>query len=79
MIKSRTSYPRQALRRKVQGTVLLEFTLQQGRITDCRVLQSSGSALLDHAALKLGQSLKGFDSHQKFDLSLRVPVRYALR
>ncbi len=79
VIKSRTVYPRQALRRKVQGTVMLEFTVRKGIIQSCAVVKSSGSVLLDSAALRLGKSLQGFDSEQgDFDLKLQVPIRYAL-
>ena len=78
--KESTVYPRQALRRKIQGTVLLEFTVRQGVIISCVIAKSSGAPLLDRAALKLGQELIGFDSKQHvFDLKLQVPLRYALR
>ncbi len=79
-IKQATVYPRQALRRKIQGTVMLEFTVKNGIIVNCKVAQSAGSPLLDRAALQLGQELIGFDSKQQaFSLTLRVPIRYALR
>lgn len=79
LIKSRSTYPRQALRRKVQGTVMLEFTLDHGVITAYRLAESSGSSILDRAALQLASSLVGFKSSTAYSLKLQVPLRYALR
>lgn len=41
-------YPLEALRRREQGRVSFELAMTaEGRASDCRILQSSGSALLD--------------------------------
>lgn len=79
LIKSRSTYPRQALRRKVQGTVMIEFTLDKGVITAYKLAQSSGSSILDRAALQLADSLVGFKSSTPYSLKLQVPLRYALK
>lgn len=49
-----SDYPREALRAGVSGTVHLRFTVGvKGRVTDCVVTQSSGSALLDATTCRL--------------------------
>jgi protein TonB len=49
-----SDYPREALRAGVSGTVHLRFTVGvKGRVTDCTVTQSSGSALLDATTCRL--------------------------
>lgn len=78
LLKSRSTYPKQALRRKIQGTVIIEFTLNSGEITACSLAKSSGSDILDRAALKLAQSLIGHHSRSRATLRLQVPLRYAL-
>ncbi|TMJ18791.1 MAG: TonB family protein [Alphaproteobacteria bacterium] len=41
-------YPREALRRRAEGRVEFEVeTTGEGRVSDCRILYSSGHALLD--------------------------------
>jgi protein TonB len=41
-------YPREALRRRAEGRVEFEVeTTAQGRVSDCRILHSSGHSLLD--------------------------------
>jgi protein TonB len=47
------SYPRQALRQRIEGVVLVQLVIDdKGRVETTRVLKSSGSDLLDKAALK---------------------------
>lgn len=49
-----SDYPREALRAGISGTVHLRFTVGvKGRVTDCAVTQSSGSALLDATTCRL--------------------------
>lgn len=49
-----SDYPRAALEAGVGGTVHLRFTVGvKGRVTDCTVTQSSGSALLDATTCRL--------------------------
>ncbi|MFT6303296.1 MAG: protein TonB [Granulosicoccus sp.] len=46
------AYPKRALRRKLTGVVLAEFTIDDnGLVINTRVLKSSGASLLDKAAL----------------------------
>jgi periplasmic protein TonB len=54
LLERNKRYPAAALRRRDVGVVQLVFTLdRQGRVTASRVLKSSGSTVLDTAALEL--------------------------
>lgn len=76
-------YPGLARRRGLEGTVLLQFTLQMdGNISDIQVLHSSGHGILDRNAqatlkrighVQLGQSLLLSQTQQ-----LTLPVTYRL-
>lgn len=77
-IKSSLVYPQNAVRRKIQGVVTLEFTIKGGIIKSFRVAKSSGHKILDSAAEKLAQKLVGFNTRQDNDLVLNVPIQYAL-
>ena len=47
-------YPAEALRTNQQGTVGVEFTVTPaGRVSDCKVVQSSGSQVLDRTTCTL--------------------------
>ncbi len=79
LIRSKTNYPRTAIRRKMQGEVLIEFKLQDGTLTDFVLVQGSGYKLLDEAALKLAKSLQGtLLLKAPGEISLRVPIIYRL-
>lgn len=46
-------YPRQAVKRQQQGTVIVDATLNEtGYVVEIKIFESSGFPLLDHAALK---------------------------
>ncbi len=46
-------YPREALRRGIEGKVLVEADIgRDGQVKDARLLESSGSPLLDQAAVR---------------------------
>jgi protein TonB len=54
LLERNKRYPAAALRRRDVGVVQLTFTLdRQGRVTASRILKSSGSTVLDNAALEL--------------------------
>jgi protein TonB len=76
-------YPAVARRRGFEGTVILEALVNRdGRVTDLRLLQSSGHAVLDQAALS---SVKGwvFDparrGEEAVEMWVRIPIRFRLR
>lgn len=79
LIRSKTNYPRTAIRRKMEGEVLIEFKLKEGTVTDFVLVQGSGYKLLDEAALKLAKSLQGTVLIKTSgEISLRVPIIYRL-
>ncbi len=51
---STDDYPEQAIRNEEQGTVAFRLTIdRKGRVSDCTVTQSSGSATLDRASCSI--------------------------
>ncbi len=77
-------YPRQARRRREQGTATLVFTVdRQGRVTGVRISKSSGSAALDHevhAMVRRAAPFPAFPNDLRAEqLTLAVPVRFSLR
>jgi protein TonB len=54
LLERNKRYPAAALRHRDVGVALVAFTLdRQGRVTASRILRSSGSTVLDNAALEL--------------------------
>lgn len=77
-------YPRRAQRRRQEGTTLLFFRMDRdGRVTDFRIEQGSGHALLDaevEAMIQRAQPLPAMpDFMRQSQLELVVPVNFALR
>jgi len=75
-------YPSSARRRGLEGTVILEVSLDSlGRQTDLRIHHSSGQSALDNSALKAVELWK-FQAHSVNGLSVasrvHVPVSFAL-
>ena len=51
---SGNDYPKDALVVRAQGTVVFSFTITlDGRLTDCRITESSGNRLLDQATCRI--------------------------
>ncbi|MFH0845105.1 MAG: energy transducer TonB [Pseudomonadota bacterium] len=82
-VNPKPEYPGLARRRGYQGTVILDvFVNRRGKVTDLRVAQSSGHALLDHAAKS---SVKGWlfepakRGEEPIDMWVKIPVRFQLR
>jgi protein TonB len=77
------SYPSALKRDKVEGHVVVQFTLNAGgQIVASRVERSSGHAGLDQAALQMlarANPLPAIpDSMNRTELTLSVPVEYSL-
>lgn len=77
-------YPREARRRREQGTATLVFTVdRRGRVTGVRISKSSGSASLDrevHAMVRRAAPFPPFPVDLRAEqLTLAVPVRFSLR
>jgi protein TonB len=75
-------YPGTARRRGYHGTVLLEVLVgRQGKVSDLRVLTSSGYAVLDKAAMEsVGEWVfePGMRGDEKVEMWVRVPIRFEL-
>jgi len=72
-------YPERARRTGLEGKVVTSFTLREdGSIVDAKVVKSSGSAVLDEAALK---ALARSSSKQKRErsVSMVLPIEYKLK
>lgn len=78
------SYPAIARRRGWEGAVRLKFTVQSdGRLTDVRIVQSSGYRLLDSSALRTLQGVGYLPEAVAWvngqTLDVELPVIYRLR
>lgn len=68
-------YPKKARYRKLSGVVVVEFVLERdGGISQERVVQSSGYALLDKSAIKALNQTQFPTSPKRY--RFRVPLRY---
>ncbi len=76
-------YPATARRRGIEGTVLVRLRVdQQGRVLAAEVLRSSGSKLLDAAAiaaLRRWRFTPGQDQKGAVESTVTVPVEFALQ
>lgn len=76
-------YPRLALRRGLEGQPIVHFTItRNGGIQDLRVAKSSGSGILDQAALESVKKGAPFpvipDGLQRDTMTLQLPVTFTL-
>lgn len=72
-------YPRLARLRNWEGDVLLGFQVRSdGRIDDVEVLESSGRAVLDQAALSALRSVRQVAYNAAHPVDLQLPVAYRL-
>ena len=77
-------YPRRAQRLGQQGTTKVRFTIDpQGHVRSCRIVQSSGHALLDREVeelLRRADPLPAIPTAlARTELTLTVPIRFSLR
>ena len=73
-------YPRAARRRGIQGTVILLVRLdRRGELEGLSVLKSSGSDILDRAAVRLIESVLPYDHGAGRSIRLEVPITYRLK
>jgi protein TonB len=62
-IVANRQYPRRALRRRLEGVVIVGFRIQaDGRIDSVRVINSSGHDVLDAAAVEAVRKSRKFDA-----------------
>lgn len=78
-IQSKLRYPRNAVRRKIEGTVMVEFLIENGVVSSFRIEKSSGHKILDEAASKLAQSLVRFNTKlSTMKNRVLIPIKYEL-
>lgn len=84
IIEQKKTYPRRAKKRNKQGVVKVAFSVDKnGSVSKLRVVQSSGSKILDQAALKAVKKVGRFPAIPagigKQFLDYVVPIAYRLR
>ncbi|MGH6793950.1 MAG: TonB family protein [Methylocella sp.] len=75
-------YPEAARERGEQGTVRLALTIDRGgHVVAARLIASSGSSALDHAALEMARHASGrpLPPEMGSSVSVTVPIRYSMR
>jgi TonB family protein len=78
-IEARKTYPEAARRRGTEGVVRLALRVSaDGALVAARLTGSSGSPLLDRAALDLASSVFPVDNLARRELELELSVRYGL-
>ncbi len=79
LVEKYKKYPRQAMRKGVQGAITLHVVLNnQGVVTSAKVV-GSGPTVLRKATEKLGAQLIGKNVGVKAALNVRVPISYTLK
>ncbi len=78
-IKSKLRYPRNAVRRRLEGTVMVEFVIERGVVISFSITKSSGHKILDEAAGKLAKSLIRFNTKlSSMNNRVMIPIKYEL-
>ena len=78
-IQDEIDYPKRAIKRKIQGIVLVEFTITNGKVTSFMIVKSSGHTILDKSATKLCDRLIGLDTkHPNSNVKVHMPIKYSL-
>jgi len=77
-------YPRRARERRIEGTVLLRFTVDaDGRVSSRTIERGSGSELLDRAVIDMIERASplptGLDRDRVSSLTVVVPVTFSLK
>lgn len=74
------SYPRQAIRMNLTGTVLLEFVWLQNKILQqVRIIRGSGHKILDAHTLKIIQKASKQFPAYKENIRIQIPITYNLK
>lgn len=76
-------YPKEAKKKKEQGTVLLQFSInKRGELLTSNIVESSGYQILDDAALQMLSKASPLpsipDSMKQQTLEITIPVEYSL-
>ena len=79
-IEAKKTYPPLARRRGTEGTVRLKLQVSpEGSLNSATVTESSGSALLDHAALDLAASVFPLEGSPARGAEVLLAVEYSLK
>jgi protein TonB len=83
-IISKTKYPKRAKRLKKQGIVLVSFIIKNnGNITKINIEKSSGSKILDNAAIKTLKNINKFkeipSQLKRNSWNIKIPMVYKLK
>lgn len=83
VISRNKRYPKDAVTHRVEGQVLIEFTLaRDGHLVASKILESSGSSSLDGEALDLLKRTEPFapipSSVRQPQITLKLPLRFSL-
>jgi TonB family protein len=78
-IRRNTIYPPVARRKELEGTVILSFTLDKdGNYQGSTIISSSGSSMLDRAALTVIKHVLPFTHNTRKSITLSIPITYNL-
>ena len=78
-IEALKQYPKRAQRRNEQGVVHIVFTIGKGgEIGSINILKSSGSRILDSAALDAVKKASPFDSPPHGSMMIQLPIKFEL-
>ncbi len=80
MIENSLSYPAIAKKLKIEGVVVVSFSLKQdGYLENIHIVSSSGSSTLDKKALQTVSSLDGEYPHLEKKVDLKIPIAFSLK
>lgn len=78
LLQRNLKYPAAARRNGWEGRVVVEFTITcTGDVSNIRVVESSGRALLDRSAVEVVNNSAPFSSHDK-EMRVVIPIVYML-
>lgn len=77
-LQASLTYPKLAIRRNLEGTAVISFSIKQGKIASYKISKSSGHKILDEAALKLAAKTASLSASYPLDFNLNVPLKYEL-
>jgi protein TonB len=83
-IERNKGYPRRAVRMRQEGEVVVGFTIRRnGDIESLRIVEGSGSGLLDTAARRAVKKISGQlpfpEKLQRERWDFTIPIKYTLR
>ena len=79
MIENSLSYPAIAKKLKIEGVVVVSFSLKtDGYLQNLQIVSSSGSSALDNKALQTVSSLDGEYPHLEKKVDLKLPIAFSL-